>query len=713
MEFDRAKEELKAKLPEYAAEVLTQSRGKNQYNCPFCGSGTGAKGTGALTIYPETSRYKCFSCGANGDIFDLAAQVEWLETGKVFKFLAEKYGLAVDYRKPTNSGNIHNEYTHNTYTTDIHTQYTQTGNTQNIHKSNTQTTDTSNKHNSNTDYTEFYREANKHLAETDYHRGITLETLNRFLVGYAAEWQPPRVPNAPKTPRLIIPRSRTSYFARDTRAAKDIPAYQKQYTKQNSPGKISLFNIAALRTSTKPLYIVEGEIDAMSIIDVGGEAIATCSTSNIHSFLQALKNAISEQAAVMPLIIAFDDDESGQKATPELVKGLKELQQAYCIYRPHTGYKDANEALNADRKVFQNYVQYGIDHINELTAAEADREKTEYIEKNSVAAHLRNFLDGVAASVNTEAIATGFKTLDTLLDGGLYEGLYGIGAISSLGKTTFALQIADQIAAVGNDVLIFSLEMSRNEMIAKSLSRITAKITIDNCGDIRNAKTTRGIMTGKKYAGYSQAEKQLIKAAVQEYSQSADHIFIVEAMGTVGPDQIREQVENHISFTGRKPVVIIDYLQILAPHNERSTDKQNTDYAILQMKRLSRDHKIPVIVISSFNRENYSVKVAMQAFKESGAIEYSTDVLIGLQLKGTGEKDFDVDEAKAKHPRAIEAVILKNRNGVTGKKIAYNYYTMFNYFSEGGIVEPETIENGYVKIKSHKRKVNGGGKDET
>ena len=111
----------------------------------------------------------------------------------------------------------------------------------------------------------------------------------------------------------------------------------------------------------------------------------------------------------------------------------------------------------------------------------------------------------------------------------------------------------------------------------------------------------------------------------------------------------------------------------------------------MNLKRLSRDHKIPVIVISSFNRENYSVKVAMQAFKESGAIEYSTDVPIGLQLKGTGESNFDVDEAKAKHPREIEAVILKNRNGVTGKKISYNYYTMFNYFSEGGIVEPEQI----------------------
>lgn len=687
MDFDRAKEEIKARLPEYAAAVLTRSKGKDQYNCPFCGSGTGAKATGAFTVYPETSRYKCFSCGISGDIFDLAAHIERLEKGDLFKFLAEKYGLQVDYQRPANSSEKRSN---------IYNDHIQSNNTYNIHMSNTQQTDTQNKHNTNTDYTDFYREANKHLTETDYHRGITLETLNRFMVGYVPEWQPPKAPNAPKTPRLIIPRSRTSYLARDTRAAKDIPAYQKQYTKQNSPGKVSLFNIAALRTSTKPLYIVEGEIDAMSIVDVGGEAIATCSTSNIHSFLQALKNAISEQAAVMPLIIAFDDDEAGQKATAELVKGLQELHKEYCIYKPHTGYKDANEALNADRKVFQSYVLHGMEHINELTAAEANREKKEYLEEITVAAHLQDFLDGVAASVNTEVISTGFPALDTVLDGGLYEGLYGIGAISSLGKTTFALQIADQIAATGNDVLIFSLEMSRNEMIAKSLSRLTAKITIDNHGDIRNAKTTRGIMTGKRYAGYNQTEKQLINAAVQEYAKIAGdtlnpRISIIEAMGTVGADQVKEQVEKYIKHTGKKPVVIIDYLQILAPHNEKSTDKQNTDYAILNLKRLSRDNKIPVIVISSFNRENYSVKVAMQAFKESGAIEYSTDVLIGLQLKGTGESDFDVDEAKAKHPREIEAVILKNRNGVTGKKISYNYYTMFNYFSEGGIVEPEQI----------------------
>ena len=72
----------------------------------------------------------------------------------------------------------------------------------------------------------------------------------------------------------------------------------------------------------------------------------------------------------------------------------------------------------------------------------------------------------------------------------------------------------------------------------------------------------------------------------------------------------------------------------------------------------------------------------MQAFKESGAIEYSTDVLIGLQLMGVGDKNFDVDAAKTKNPREVEAVILKNRNGRTGGKIRYDFYAMFNYFEE-------------------------------
>jgi len=85
-----------------------------------------------------------------------------------------------------------------------------------------------------------------------------------------------------------------------------------------------------------------------------------------------------------------------------------------------------------------------------------------------------------------ELISTGFNTLDVALDGGLFEGLYVIGAISSLGKTTLAIQIADYLASQGRDVLYISLEMSRYEIMAKSISRHTLLYCKENGLDQKN-----------------------------------------------------------------------------------------------------------------------------------------------------------------------------------------------------------------------------------
>ena len=153
-------------------------------------------------------------------------------------------------------------------------------------------------------------------------------------------------------------------------------------------------------------------------------------------------------------------------------------------------------------------------------------------------------------------------------------------------------------------------------------------------------------------------------------------------MGDIGVNEIKETIEKHIKITGKKPVVVIDYIQILAPIDIKASDKQNMDKTVLELKRMTRDFKISIIGISALNRASYKDAIGMDAFKESGAIEYGSDVLIGLQLKGAGEKSFNVDEAKARNPRQIELVILKNRNGATGKKLDYEYYPLFNYFNE-------------------------------
>ena len=692
MNRDEAREELLTREPDFLETAKRKVNGHPTYICPNCGNGKGKDGDGIVLDTSSKSRFphwKCFCCDLYADVLELwKIDRDISDNAEAFRTAYNYYNIFVDddyrtdfkaYSKPVET--LQSNFSKTTPTTaNKPSDSVQMANRDSLITGNSLQADSSVESGTapEVDYTNFFLQANKNLINTTYHRGISLDTLNHFKVGFVPNWQSPKAlregKNPPTSPRLIIPTSKYSYIARDTRPD------SKKFTKMKE-GAIHFLNIGALQTAQKPIFIVEGEIDALSIIDVGGEAIALGSTSNIKKFLKILE----KQKPVQPLIIAPDNDEAGQKALKQLSDGLDSLGIEYYTINFTKPYKDANEALIADRESFSSMVE----EIEQNPAgAEKMIQEEEYL-KTSVANHLQDFMNSISASANTPYVPTRFKALDTVLDGGLYEGLYIVGAISSLGKTTFVTQMCDQIAESEQEILIFSLEMARTELMAKSISRLTFLDVLKNAGRIQDAKTARGITTGSRYAKYSKTEKDLIQRSISSYGRYAENIFIHEGIGDIGTEQIRETVERHISITGRKPVVLIDYLQILAPTNDRATDKQNTDKAVLELKRISRDFKIPVIAISSFNRDNYSSPVSMQSYKESGAIEYSSDILIGLQLKGAGKKDFDVTEAKAKNPREIELVILKNRNGATGKRIQYKYYPMFNYFEEIGEIRKD------------------------
>lgn len=319
---------------------------------------------------------------------------------------------------------------------------------------------------------------------------------------------------------------------------------------------------------------------------------------------------------------------------------------------------------------------------------EAEPELTydEYLQ-TSAAGQIQAFTDEIIESMDKPPTLTGYAALDHLLDGGLYEGLYTIGAISSLGKTTFILQAADHIAQGGRDVLMFALEQSRHELMSKSISRHTLLAALNGngeYGDITNAKHHRDITDGKRWKKYNDMDRKIIQKAIDDYAEYAGHIYIMYGLGNISGATVREGVERHIKITGNSPVVIIDYLQIMkAMPDSRAgiTDKMKIDDNVFALKQLSRDYKIPVIAISSLNRESYSDPVTLKAFKESGAIEYTSEIIIGLQLQGIGPKDFDVEKAINEVPRLIELKILKNRNAPRGG-VLYEFYGEHNYFKE-------------------------------
>lgn len=650
MTREEARASVKGQLESYL-----QGKGVDTRKPFLCLNPAHADTTPSMSLDRKRNKAHCFSCGADYDTLDIIGIDYGLSDSKdIFNKAFELFNITIenDSQRATPRGpEYHNppkseQYTH----TDIHTK-----------------TYTQEPEKPAQDFTAYFKEAQSHIKETDYpqRRGLTEATIARFKLGYDSHYT--RGTGGAVWKALIIPTGKGSFTARNTAQGVD---KKDRIRKQ---GSSPLYNTRALREAQKPIFIVEGELDALSIIDVGGEAVALGSTANYRALLRLLES----QPPAQPLLISLDTDTEGQKTEGELIAGLQRLKIAFYKVNVAGEHKDASEALQADREAFIASVRTAENIEQEAKTAEREA----YL-NTSAKSHLKSFMDGIDNSVDTPFIPTGFPALDGYLDGGLFEGFYIVGAISSLGKTTMVLQIADQIAQGGQDVLIFSLEMARTELMAKSISRHTLLKDLEENGGTRNAKTARGITTGVRWKDYSDTEQALIISSVVAYDRYAGRIFISEGVGAIGADQIREQVKKHILFTGQKPVVVIDYLQILAPYSERATDKQNTDKAVMELKRISRDYKIPVIGISSFNRLSYKSPVTMEAFKESGAIEYSSDVLIGLQLKGVGKKDFDVDVEKDKNPREIELVILKNRNGATGKKVAYKYYPLFNYFKE-------------------------------
>ena len=286
-------------------------------------------------------------------------------------------------------------------------------------------------------------------------------------------------------------------------------------------------------------------------------------------------------------------------------------------------------------------------------------------------------------------IKTGFKNYDNET-GGLFPSLYVIGAISSLGKTTFIHQMCDNIARAGTPVLFFSLEQSALELVTKSIARINAQHCIDQ-GLTRAdlsvyckpaiALRQRGIQTEQS------------KQALEEYKSTiADNMNIIEGNFDTNAEYIREYTKKYIANTGKAPVLVIDYLQIMqAPTG--NGNKDSIDFNITELKRISRDFNIPVFAISAFNRTNYMNQVSFESFRESSGIEYTADVLLGLQLKIIGEKEFNPDgqnnvnarrekikEEKNKVPREIQLCCIKNRNGKTSFDLNFLYFPNFDLF---------------------------------
>lgn len=346
--------------------------------------------------------------------------------------------------------------------------------------------------------------------------------------------------------------------------------------------------------------------------------------------------------------------------------------------RPDYWARTISKALQAYQK------GSGQQTISQAKQEEPKKRSINYQETDKVTGYFSSaFCEDIKELKQYSDRMTGFDNLDAVQP--LYPGLYAIGAASGLGKTTLMGQMCDQLAERGEHVLFFSLEQTKLEMVSKSLSRIIHAVNPEksvSAIDIRRGK----------------AEPKILENAINYFKRYAARVNVIDCTFETTAEDIIQYCKDFMEQNpGIKPIVIIDYLQAIpgaADGNNRRTAMDITSMNMREIKTFQKNFGLTVFLICSLNRANYQLPISFESFKNSGDIEYTADVVWGLQLailstkffkdeKKPGLKREMISESLNTKYRQLQLVCLKNRYGKRGKygfeyEPAYDTFTPIN-----------------------------------
>lgn len=278
-------------------------------------------------------------------------------------------------------------------------------------------------------------------------------------------------------------------------------------------------------------------------------------------------------------------------------------------------------------------------------------------------------LDG-AMDMALQPIRTGFVDLDRVL-GGLQRGdLVIIAARPSLGKSTLAVNIAQNAAQTGATVAIFSLEMSREQLALRMLAT-TAEVEVQQL-----RLSTMGIV--------SEAAAARITTAVGELSDLSIYLddSSVQSVTEMRSKARRLHVDRAVDL------VIVDYLQLIAGSSQGRTENRVMELGEItrSLKALARDLNVPVIAISQLSRaieQRPDHFPQLSDLRESGSIEQDADVVLFIHRQDRYETE---EQWAQRHPtepypeNLAQLVISKNRHGPTNTPVTLYFRGRFFRF---------------------------------
>lgn len=471
-------------------------------------------------------------------------------------------------------------------------------------------------------------------------RGIEDTAIEHFKLGFARSWKHSKTNW--KDDRIIIPRSSSCFSARKIRdTGNGSPKYQIEGSMK------TLFNAGCLQDTDNslPIVIVEGELDAVSVWQTGrNEVIGLGCAGNAEYFVSQAKQAKAQNPGAV-YILAIDNDVDGQKAQKKIADGLKQAGILYIdadTAELYAGAKDASEAAQKDadgliKRLVDLYDKgYQLRADSSLQAANSVEAVSAFLQKIRTRAY--------------EPIPTGIADLDTALGGGLVrQTVVTLAAAPGSGKTTLCQQLLESMAQKGAaNILYFNLEMSTEQMVARSLSRETGYQQLD-------------VLRG--YSWTIEQEEDITIAAAKYQLEVAPHIAYnpPDKNGNSGSAVYQDILESmkmqaelrKQSDPGRQLIICIDYLQLLSDRDGRADAAEIIKKSLKAFKDFSIAYDAVVIAIMAQNRTaNDRGTATMSGGRDSSATEYTGDMMLTLTYGAVADGSYKDPEAMATAVRA-------------------------------------------------------------
>jgi replicative DNA helicase len=266
-------------------------------------------------------------------------------------------------------------------------------------------------------------------------------------------------------------------------------------------------------------------------------------------------------------------------------------------------------------------------------------------------------------------IPTGYPDLDAMTAGLQPEELIILAARPAVGKTAFALNIAQNVATKQDGVVaVFSLEMGAGSLVNRM---ICAEGSI-NAGHLRTGQLT---------------EDEWSDLIVASGALSEADIYIDDTPG-IRVTEIRSKSRRLLKERGRLDLIVIDYLQLIEGSGKRNENRQQEVSDISrQLKKIAKELHVPVIALSQLSRgveQRQDKRPVLSDIRESGSIEQDADIVAFLYRddyyeRGEGEEDDGGGEPRLED-NIVEVIIEKNRSGARGT-VKLIFTKEFNKFS--------------------------------